>query len=259
MLSARLTVALDGANNEIDLDAIPNEIAAGIDLDDLADINAAAPADGEVLTWDAVGSKWVPEVGGGGAGGGGIEVNSFRRSGLWYFGGGSYINYTLTTMSASRDTLYAYPFFVNGGDQTFDTIGIYVITGQVGGVLRLGIYDDDGDCYPNNLEYGTAELDGSGSGAKTEAITLSGGEITLSPGLYWLAFLSDATSSNLSVRAVRYTYATVPILGFSALTDITPETSWSVAQAYGAMPSTFTGGATAQAAIHPPAVGLKRS
>ena len=36
-------------------------------LDDLSDVNAAAPGDGEVLTWDSGTSRWIAAAGGGGA------------------------------------------------------------------------------------------------------------------------------------------------------------------------------------------------
>lgn len=55
--------------------------AAGLgDLDDV-DLTTTPPADGNVLTWDAVAGKWVPDVGGGGGivsvvAGTGIDVDS---------------------------------------------------------------------------------------------------------------------------------------------------------------------------------------
>lgn len=59
--------ALDQLAERVDdLESAP---APPADLDDLADVNAPAPDDGDVLTWDAVAEEWVPEApaGGGGA------------------------------------------------------------------------------------------------------------------------------------------------------------------------------------------------
>jgi hypothetical protein len=41
--------------------------AGAIDLDDLGDVNAPTPSDGDVLTWDSTPGEWVPTAPGGGA------------------------------------------------------------------------------------------------------------------------------------------------------------------------------------------------
>lgn len=46
-------------------------------LDDLSDVNAAAPADGDVLVFDSATGTWVPEAPAAGGGSGIVEVQSF--------------------------------------------------------------------------------------------------------------------------------------------------------------------------------------
>jgi hypothetical protein len=54
--------------------------AGGVsNLDDLADVNAAAPSDGDVLTWDATPGEWVASAPAGGGGGSGAEGRLTRR------------------------------------------------------------------------------------------------------------------------------------------------------------------------------------
>lgn len=53
-------IALGGAASDSVLDAI-----AAINLDDLADVNAPTPANGDVIKWDTATSKWINGVGGG--------------------------------------------------------------------------------------------------------------------------------------------------------------------------------------------------
>lgn len=53
---------------ELNLKTISGGIqCSDCDLDDLGDVNAAAPADGEVLTWVAAANEWQAQAGGGGA------------------------------------------------------------------------------------------------------------------------------------------------------------------------------------------------
>lgn len=58
---------LDYAAIAHDHDADYSDIAHSHDLDDLADVDAAAPNDGDVLTYDTVSGDWVPEAPAGGS------------------------------------------------------------------------------------------------------------------------------------------------------------------------------------------------
>lgn len=229
--SALITIALDAINGEIDLDVDPSQI----DLDDLGDVDAAAPNDGDVLTWDAGDSAWEAQAGG--AGGGAENSMAHRRSGRSYT---SWEWYTSSTMIINRDYIYAIPFVVPVS-QSFDQISCYVSTARTNGVLRLGIYEDDGDVYPGDLVVGSAALDGTAIGHKTQAITE-----TIGPGLYWLAILSDG-DADLGVRAIDYNSQNPQgwygILGYDDGNFITsPDLYWKISQAYGAMPDPCPGG-----------------
>jgi hypothetical protein len=46
-----------------------SETASLVDLDDLADVAAPAPTDGQVLTWNAAASRWIATAATGGGGG----------------------------------------------------------------------------------------------------------------------------------------------------------------------------------------------
>lgn len=57
--SAKIGVALDAPNNEVEVDL------GVVNLNDLADINAGAPNDNDALTWDTATGRWIPEAAGG--------------------------------------------------------------------------------------------------------------------------------------------------------------------------------------------------
>lgn len=175
-----------------------------------------------------------------GGGGGAADVSYFRNVGTggglgerWYPANMAN-NYATTTVAIVDDTLYAVPYLeVRGG--TLDRIGIY-LSGAAAGNFRLGIYRATSftNLYPNNLV-----LD---AGVVTFAAGLRAATIAqaLQPNtLYWLALLAESTPANPP-------YAldlggTLPMLGWT--NTFTSQTWCSVAQAYGALPATFTAGA----------------
>lgn len=137
----------------------------------------------------------------------------------------------LTTVTHTADTLFATPIFIPA-TITYTTLGIEVTTASSGSV-RLGIYTDNGG-VPNTLV-----VDGGATFTSTPAqfrsVTISQ---VLSPGWYWLASL---TSVSPTVRALTQSSG-LHLMGFSSGTDTTVHGGWSVSKAYGALPSTFTGG-----------------
>lgn len=232
--SNRISVALDAPNDEIDIDVNPGNI----DLDDLGDVNAPAPNDGDVLTWDAIASEWEPQAGG--AGGQAINPMCYRRTQRGYT---TWDYYTSTTIALTRDTLEAYPFIVPVS-QTFDQMTVAVSTARPNGVARIGVYEDNGAVYPGDRVYGSPELDCTVVGYKNVSFTPS----ILSPGLYWLVINSDG-DANISFRAMDYNQTTpiqyYSILGKDPANFVTvPQLFWRVAQAYGALPDPFPGGAS---------------
>lgn len=232
--SNKITVALDAPNKEVDIDVDPSKI----DIGDLKDVSAAAPNDNDVLTWDAGGATWQPEVGGGG--GGAVNPMAFRRIGRCYTTWDYYYN---RNTSQVKNTLHAYPFIVPTS-QDFDRIIVEVVTAPVNGVCRLGIYDDDGDVYPDNLIVDSGELDTSTIGFKAGVIAE-----TLTPGLYWLVINSNG-DTNVYIRGMdwdtSYPQSYFAILGRPDTSFLSPPyLFWRLSEAYAALPNPFTGGATA--------------
>lgn len=246
-LSSKISVALDAPNKKVDLDIDPSQI----DLDDLGDINAAAPNNLDVLTWIAAASEWQAQPGGGG-GGGALNKHNFRKSGRYYCG--QETAYLLSTVAAPRDILYAYPFIVPI-QQSFDRLSVAVTTGQTGGIGELALYEDNGSVYPGDLVVESAELDFSSAGVKEQVISE-----TLDPGLYWLVLWHD-TYPNPSFRAINYNYNYPGLLGYVSPNDTRPYLWYQVNQSYsvGAIPDPFPGGATEQENINAVAVMLRKT
>lgn len=230
--SNKVTVALDAGNKEVDLDIDPSKI----DLDDLGDVDAAAPANNDVLTYELATRVWKPQAGGGG--GAAINPYAFRRTGRCYT---TWNHYTSTVQQAINDKFYAYPFIVPVS-QSFDKIIVRCSTAAVNGVCHVGIYDDDG-VYPDDLILDSGEIDCSATGYKETVIAE-----TLIPGLYWLVLISDGDTV-VSFSAMDYNQ-TSPIGYFSILGHdednfiAPPYTHWSLADVYGALPDPFPGGAS---------------
>lgn len=253
---ANTNLADPDADRIVFWDDVPGEYAflvptEGVQIETtnlLLDVNGlseVAPASGDFFVFydltDSTHKKVdFDDMPSGGAGGGAENPMAHRRSGRGYT---TWDYQTSTTQSATRDKLYAYPFIVPV-EQAFDRIVVAVSTAQTGGVARCGIYDDSG-CYPDALVLDSGELDCSTTGYKTTTISE-----TLPAGLYWLVLHSDATTLNITFRAMDYN-ATSPfsyyaILGKDPTNFITlPPTHWSLADTYQALQDPFPAGATA--------------
>jgi hypothetical protein len=114
------------------------------------------------------------------------------------------------------------------------------VTTTLAGSYRVGIYNDDGNCYPSTLIAGTdtGEFD-SGSGTiKNNNISPS---VILEPGLYWIAYACSSASTLRSVGV-----GGIPnVLGMgTSLGANSQSTGWSVAFVYAALPTPFPAGAT---------------
>ncbi len=235
-----ITVTLDNPNHEIDIDVDPSQI----DLDDLGDVNAPAPGNNEVLTWDAAAAEWQSKLAS--LVGGTVVFQTFRKSERYY----THIdNYGMTTFTVNIDYIYAIPFIVPV-QQHFDRIALYIY-GATNRVARLGLYEDDGSIYPGDLIHGTAEFNCGASGCKEETI-----DETLDPGLYWLAVLNGVAAGN--VRALYYQYSGFSVIGRTACDDLVPPVSYYKTQAYGAMPDPFPAAAS-ESDTNMPAILLRKS
>ncbi len=100
---------------------------------------------------------------------------------------------SLSTPTLSANTLYAVPFFVHESG-TYDGLSI-TITAPAASNGRLGIYTDSGG-YPDELVKDTGAFLTSNAASQPQTFTAE----TLAAGIYWLVFLTDASS--LQVRGI---------------------------------------------------------
>lgn len=152
------------------------------------------------------------------------------KSGKYYGPQGSRATATMTA-----GVLTVVPFWVPD-TQIFSRIGAEVITGGVSGtVLRLGIYDDDGDGVPNALVLTAGTVNANTIGSKE----ITGLSTSLTPGLYWLACVAQGGAP--VVRTVANNI--IGGAGSSTLAIATaslPHSGYYGTGVTGALPSTFT-------------------
>lgn len=138
-------------------------------------------------------------------------------------------------VAISPNVLYAVEF-IPLKTSTWDRIAIHVFVSESGKSIRLGIYNDLNG-YPSSLllDAGTVAYS---SGLRTLTISqqLTGGK------RYWLVFLSNTAGIG---GQLYYSDATLGhTLGHSTILSSAPFHSISVAQTYGALPSSFPAGGT---------------
>lgn len=144
-----------------------------------------------------------------------------------------------TTLALAVNTLYAVPLSV-GAAASIDRMACETtVAAGAGGVLRYGIYLDDGSGRPGALLFEAPTVDATAAaGVLSATITQS-----LSSGLVWLACVGQVSactvrSSTASVYPVAYNSSTLDPGGF----DLAGYRQLSVS---GALPATFTVGAVA--------------
>lgn len=157
---------------------------------------------------------------------------------------------TLTVPSALvANRLYAMPFIVPK-NITVDRIGVQVTTLSTT-TARLGIYSDNGNCYPGSLLLDAGTIDVTSTGAKTIMINQA-----LAAGLYWLVIICAATPSIACIA----TAAVISILGHaSANLNAAQNMGLYVAQTYGTLPGTFPASPTMITAAPIPAIFVRLS
>lgn len=158
----------------------------------------------------------------------------------------------LTTGAPAANTLYAIPFIVSKV-MTIDTLAINVTTLGSGSTPRVGIYADNGNSYPGALVADAGTQSGATTGVKSYTTNLP---VTLDPGLYWLAYVTNATAPTIRTFAVA---SMNPVLGFPSTLGTAANLGWSVAFTFGALPSTFTAGGAGITAVPIPAVFVRTS
>lgn len=144
--------------------------------------------------------------------------------------------YASDTTGVNTLRAHAMPIFLR---RKVDIIQAEVTTLVNPSNIRLGIYRDNGNCYPGDLVVDSGALSGAALGVISAAI-----DVELVPGIYWLACLADA---NPQLRS--WNIANVPsLLGLIATQGGTPRQQfYTVAQTYGALPDPFPAGATINA------------
>lgn len=171
------------------------------------------------------------------------DRSSFRQStdgvfttALPYYTSDSFT--ALTTVTPSQDVIRAVPFIAPARGGTLDRLAIYCTVLGAASHARCGIYTSasDSNFYPTSLVFSTGDLDTSSTGLKqsTFSLALTGGK------LYWLAHICD--NGTATIRGVTGTVNS-NILGLDP-TAGTAYTAIFVAQAYGALPSTFPASAS---------------
>ena len=151
------------------------------------------------------------------------------RTGSYYGGAGS----NVASIVANR--LYA-TYLALPRAVTVDRIGLSVYEAAEGGNVRMGIYRDDNlDTYPESLVLDAGVVDTSTTGEK--AITI---DRHLSAGIYFLAFIADATPKLVLAADPRWR---CPI-GQGASVGYYGNV-WQVnSHAYGELPNPFPAGAS---------------
>lgn len=144
----------------------------------------------------------------------------------------------LVNSTPTANFMYALALLVAKND-TIDTIQFDVETNGAGSSANIGIYADNGNCYPGALLFDTGSIN-TASGLGTKSTTL-GTPLAVTPGLYWLVFLCSGTAPAVKSFDQK---SLLPILGGgSSINASSPQgVGWTVAQTAGALPSTFTAG-----------------
>ena len=163
------------------------------------------------------------------------DVNQYFYPIVSYQGGS-----TQSGVAPGLDTLKTYPFIIAASINVLEVITRVNGGTAAGRTYRLGVYDDNGNCYPNKLIpfSDTGTYSASSTGVKTGVFANT---ITLTPGLYWMT--TNASNATPSLRHISLNLSIPPVLGMKA--DGTAfNTGWSVAFTYAAMPQYFPTGAT---------------
>lgn len=188
------------------------------------------------------------------AGGGATQDFSFyRKYGVtnyeaWYTSPRAGTALAGTVLVANR--IYAMPFICPKAI-TLDQIGAYVSTLSTT-TARLGIYTDNGNCYPGNLLIDAGTIDVTATGAKKIAISQALAANTL----YWLVIVCAATPAIYCIPVA----GVINILGHPAALGTAQHAGLYATLTYGVLPGTFlTAGLTMITAAPIPAIFVRLS
>lgn len=142
-----------------------------------------------------------------------------------------------TAATLGNGTLRLVPWIVSQ-PMTIDRLGAEVtIIGDVSSKFRIGIYYDNGNCYPGNLVVDAGQI--AGDSATVQTLTVSVG---LAPGLYWIGgAVQAAASTQPTMRTMTGWVPPVHLpLGTSTPGAGQAPFGYSQTSVTGALPSTFT-------------------
>ena len=123
-----------------------------------------------------------------------------------------------------------FPFVIT---KNVDRVGVNItVAAGAGNKLRVGIYEDNGLCYPGALVPGS-EGELAADDVALVAVIVA---LTLARGLYWVAYLSQSNP------AVSTPNQGIAITGSAAVPAV-GSFNYLIAQAYGALPDPFPAGA----------------
>lgn len=161
-------------------------------------------------------------------------------------GGGSTCT-AVATQAATANVLRVLPF-IPPVDMTADRISCYVST-LLAGKVRLGIYSNGANLYPDALLADSGELDTGTTGIKDATISVAMTKGTL----YWIGYCANAAATYRALAVA----ALIPIMGL--LNNATPTwgVGWTVGYTYAALPSSYPGSATILAAGSMPIVAVR--
>lgn len=137
--------------------------------------------------------------------------------------------FAISTQTLTANIIRYGPFVVEDRSITVDQLVTEVTTLQAASGVYLGIYNADSGWQPTSLVVDGGTVDSTTNGVKTATVN-----VTLPPGRYLWAVLSNAAVALRSFRGGSF-------MGFQTAIGATPLVpSVSVAQTYGALPSTGT-------------------
>jgi hypothetical protein len=180
------------------------------------------------------------------------DVSYFRKYGTtnyeaWFTSPRGGTALSGSALTAAR--MYAVPFICPKAI-TLDRIGVYVSTLSTT-TARLGIYADNGNCYPGALLLDAGTIDVTATGAKT--ITIS--QALSANTLYWLVIICAATPAIYCIPVA----GVINVLGTSNALGTAQNAGLYVAQTYGSLPSTFPASPTMIVAAPIPAIFVRLS
>lgn len=121
---------------------------------------------------------------------------------------------------------------------SIDRIGGEITTvGDVGSLLRLGIYADNGNAYPGVLLLDAGTI--AGDSATVQQITCA---LALAPGLYWIGGAVQSVTTTQPTIRVNGTWTPPVTLAVSTTLPATNATSlgYSMSGVTGALPASFS-------------------